>query len=85
MGKEEGERLNIDFGESPKVLRDQYMDVYEKIYAEVVTTTYLGKIGMRREDIMKAEGKFSPFQSKVCHGNNIEWRGMSDIIGYGSK
>ena len=68
MGKEEGERLNIGFGESPKVLRDKYMDVYEEIYAEVVTsrfdenvdlsTTYLGKIGMRREDIMKAEESF---------------------------
>ena len=69
MGKEEGEMLNIDFGESPKVLRDKYMDVYEEIYAEVVTTnrfdenvdlstTYLGKIGMRGEDIMKAEESF---------------------------
>ena len=38
MGKEEGERLNIDFGENPKVLRDKYMDVYEEISAEVVTT-----------------------------------------------
>ena len=37
MGKEEGERLNIDFGESPKVLRDKYIDVYE-VFAEVVTT-----------------------------------------------
>ena len=69
MGKEEGERLNIVFGESPKVLRDKYLDVYEKVFAEVVTTnrfdgniylstTYLGKIGMRREDIMKAEESF---------------------------
>ena len=69
MGKEEGERLNIDFGESPKVLRDKYMDMYEKVFPEVVTTnrfdenidlstTYLGKIGMRREDIMKAEESF---------------------------
>ena len=69
MGKEEGERLNIDFGESPKVLRDKYMDVYEEIYAEVVmtnrfdenvdlSTTYIGKIGMKREDIMKAEESF---------------------------
>ena len=69
MGKEEGERLIIDFGESPKVLRDKYMDVYEEIYAEVVmtnrfdenvdlSTTYLGKIGMRREDVMKAEESF---------------------------
>ena len=69
MGKEEGERLNIDFGESPKVLRDKYMDVYQEVFVEVVTTnrfdenidlstTYLGKIGMRREDLMKAEESF---------------------------
>ena len=69
MDKEKGERLNIDFGESPEILRDKYMDVYEEIYAEVVTTnrfdenvdlstTYLGRIGMRREDIMKAEESF---------------------------
>ena len=69
MGKEEGERMNIDFGESPNVLKDKYMDVYEDIFGEVVTTnrfdenvdlstTYLGKIGMRWEDIMKAEESF---------------------------
>ena len=45
------------------------MDVYEDVYAEVVTTnrfdenvdlstTYLGKIDMKREDIMKAEESF---------------------------
>ena len=62
MGKEEGERLSIDFGESPEILRDKYMDVYEEIYAEVVMmskfdenvdliTTYLGRIGMKREDV----------------------------------
>ena len=68
MGKE-GERLGIDFGESLNVLRDKYMDVYEEVFAEVVTinrfdenidlsTIYLGKIGMRREDVMKAEENF---------------------------
>ena len=31
MGKEEGERLNTDFGESPNVLKDKYMDVYEDV------------------------------------------------------
>ena len=46
------------------------MDVYEEIYAEVVTrskfdenvdlsTTYLGRIDMKREDVMKAEESFS--------------------------
>ena len=69
MGKEEGERLNIDFGESPDILRDKYMDVYEEIYAEVVmankydenvdlSTTYLGRIDMIREDVMKTEESF---------------------------
>ena len=69
MGKEEGQRMDIDFGESPKVLKDKYMDVYEDVFAEVVTTNrcdenvdlskmYLGKIGMKREDIMKAEENF---------------------------
>ena len=69
MGKEEGQRKNIDFGERPEVLKGKYMDVYEDVYAEVVTTnrfdenvdlstTYLGKIDMKREDIMKAEESF---------------------------
>ena len=45
------------------------MDVHEDVFAEVVTTnrfdenidlstTYLGKMGMRREDIMKTEENF---------------------------
>ena len=54
------------------------MDVYEEIYAEVVmmskfdenvdlSTTYLGKIGMKREDVMKAEGKFSYLRARICY------------------
>ena len=61
--------INIDFGESPEVLKAKYMDVYEDVFAEVVTTnrfdenvdlstTYLGKIDMKREDIMKVEESF---------------------------
>ena len=38
MGKEGGEQLNIDFGESLEIMRNRYMDVYDEIYAEVVTT-----------------------------------------------
>ena len=64
MGKEEGQIIDIDFGESPELLKAKYMDVYEDVFAEVVTTnrfdenvdlstTYLGKIDMKREDIMK--------------------------------
>ena len=39
MGKEGGERLDIDFGESLQIMRSRYMDVYDEIYAEIVTTS----------------------------------------------
>ena len=59
------------------------MDVYEEVFAEVVTTnrfdenidlstTYLGKIGMRREDIMKAEESFPISEQGFGCGKNIE-------------
>ena len=37
MGKE-GQRMKIDFGESLEILKGKYMDVYEEVFAEVVTT-----------------------------------------------
>ena len=69
LNKEGGEQLDIDFGESPEIMRSRYMDVYDEVFAEVVTTsrfnenidlstTYLGRIDMKREEVMKAEGSF---------------------------
>ena len=93
MGKEEGQMMNIDFRESPDVLKAKYMDVYEDVFAEVVTTnrfdekvnlstTCLGKIDMKREDIMKAGGKFSNLRARFCYRKSFKWRGMSDLFGY---
>ena len=39
MNKEGGERVDIDFGESPEVMKSRYMDVFDNVYAEVVTTS----------------------------------------------
>ena len=69
MGKEEGEKLEIDFGESPKIMKSIYMDVYDDVYAEVImtsrfggnvdlSTTYLCRKDMKREEVMKAEESF---------------------------
>ena len=69
MGKEGGERINIDFSESPEIMKNRYRDVYDNIYAEVVmtsrfdenvdlSTTYLSKIDMKRDEVMKAEESF---------------------------
>ena len=59
-GKEGGKRLEMDFGESLEVMKSRYMDVYNDVYAEVVTTSrfdenvdlstmYLGRIDMKRQ------------------------------------
>ena len=39
MNKEKGEKIDIDFGESPEVMKDRYMDMYDEVYAEVVATS----------------------------------------------
>ena len=69
MDKKTGEKLEIDFGESPEIMKRKYMDVYDEVYAEVLTmsrfdenvdlsTTYLGRNDMKREEVMKAEESF---------------------------
>ena len=96
MGKEEGERLNIDFGESPNVLRDKYMDVYEDVFAEVVTTnifdenvdlstTYLGKIGIRREDVMKAEESFPTSEQGFVMGRILNGEECQILLEMGAS
>ena len=30
--------LDVDFGRSPEKLRSEYLDVYEGVYAEIVST-----------------------------------------------
>ena len=69
MNKEGGERIDMDFGESPEVMKNRYMDIYDTVYAEVATTsrfdenmdlstTYLGRVNMQREEMLKAEESF---------------------------
>ena len=88
MGKEGGEKLEIDFGESPEIMKSRYMDVYDDIYAEVVTTsrfdenvdlstTCLGRIDMKREEVMKAEESFPIseqgfFMGKLMNGEECQ-------------
>ena len=65
------ELLNADvtFGRSPDKLKAEYLDVYEGVYAEVISTdmfdehtdlstTYLGQVSMTRITEVKAEENF---------------------------
>ena len=68
---QENESLNTDanFGSSPDKLKAEYLDVYEGVYAEIVSsntfdedtdlsTTYLGQTDMTRDMEVKAEENF---------------------------
>ena len=96
MGKEEGERMDINFGESPNVFKDKYMDVYEDIFAEVVTTNrfdenvdlstmYLGKIGMKWEDIMKAEESFPISEQDFVMGRILNGEECQILLDMGAS
>ena len=95
MGKEE-EQLNIDFGESPEIMRNKYMDVYDEIYAEVVTTskfdenvdfskTYLGRIDMKREEVMKAEESFPITEQRFVMGKLLNGEECQILLDMGAS
>ena len=61
---------NLNFGSSSTKLQSEYLDMYEGIYAEIVSsdkfdedtdlsTMYLGQMDMTKDMEVKADGKFS--------------------------
>ena len=96
MGKEGGEWLDIDFGESPEIMRSRYMDVYDDIYAEVVTTsrfdenvdlsmTYLGRIDMKREEVMNAEESFPISEQRFVMGKLMNGEECQILLDMGAS
>ena len=69
LQEEELVSADVNFGGSPEKLKAEYLDVYEGVYAEVISTgrfdedtylstTYLGQVDMTRNVEVKAEGNF---------------------------
>ena len=67
--KEERETMELDFGVMPKILCEEYIDVYEGIQSEILNTTrfdensdlsmtYVGISDKTRNDKLKAEESF---------------------------
>ena len=61
--------MELDFGVVPKILGEKYLDVYEGIQSEIVSTprfdensdlstTFLGKSDKTQNDKLKAEKSF---------------------------
>ena len=96
MGKEGGERFNINFRESPEIMKSTYMDAYDDIYAEVVTTsrfdenvdfstTYLGRIDMKREEVMKAEESFPISEQGFVMGKLMNGKECQILLDMGAS
>ena len=69
FGIEEENVIEVDFGPTPNVLREEYLDLYEGIHSEIVnttrfyenldlSTTYLGRSDRSKSDKLKAEEFF---------------------------
>ena len=82
---QEKELLNADvnFGSSPDRLKAEYLDVYEGVYAKVISTdkfdedmdlstTYLGQIDMTRNTEVKAEENFPITEQGYTKGKLLD-------------
>ena len=96
MSKEGGEKIDIDFGESPEVMKDRYMDMYDEVYAEMVitsrfnenvdlSTTYLGRNNMQREEMLKAEESFPISEQGFVKGKLINGEGCQILLDTGAS
>ena len=69
MQEKELVSADVNFGRTPEKLKAEYLDVYEGVYAEVISTdrfnedtdlstSYLGQVDMTRSIEVKAEENF---------------------------
>ena len=96
MNKEGGDRIDIDFGESLEVMKSRYMGVYNDVYAEVVMTSrfdenvdlstmYLGRIDMKREEVLKAEESFPISEQGFVKGKLINGEECQILLDAGAS
>ena len=96
LKEEDRQVLEIDFGDTPNKLKEEYSDMYEGVKSEVLSTTkfdensdlsttYLGKINMTRLDKIRAEERFSIIRIRVYSCKVIRWYRMSDTFRHMSK
>ena len=81
--KEERGIIELDFGPTPNILKEEYLDVYEGIQSEILnttrfdensdlSTTYLGKMDRSKNDKLKAEESFPIPEQGYTLGNLLD-------------
>ena len=88
--KEERDLIELDFGPTPNILKEEYLDVYEGIQSEILnttrfdensdlSTTYLGKSDRSKNDKIKAEESFPISEQVYTLGKFVRRNRMSNI------
>ena len=87
----------VDFGKDPQNLQDEYLDVYEGIQLDIVSsnrfdensdisTTYLGQIEQKGEpEQIESRRIFSHIREWLHNRKTVGWCKMSTAIGHGCK
>ena len=79
--------LDLDFDDNPDKLKEEYLDMYERVQSKVLSTTefdensdlsmtYLDRIDITRASKMKAEERFPISEQGITVGRTIRWHGM---------
>ena len=82
--KDERDIIELDFGPTPKVLKEEYLDIYEGINSEILntarfdensdlSTTHLGKSDRSKNDKFKAEESFPISEQGYTLGKFLDW------------
>ena len=96
LNNEQSIKANLNFGNSPRNLKTDYLDVYESIYMEVISTvrfdegtdigtTYLGQVDMIRNTEVKAEESFPMTARGYTRGQLLDSTDCDVLIDTGTS
>ena len=89
-------KSNLNFGKSPEKLKVDYLDVYDGVYMEVISTdrfdedtdlstTYLGQVDMTRDTEVKAEKSFPMTARGYTKGQLLDGTDCKILIDAGTN
>ena len=87
---------DVNFGKSPDKLKAEYLDVYEGVYAKVISTdrfdedmdlstTYLGQVDMSRSTEVKAEENFPITAQGYTNGQLLDGTECGILVDTGTS
>ena len=91
--EKERQMSELYFGDMPKKLKEEYLDIYDGIQSEILSTTrfdensdlsttYLGRVDMTRVNKIKAEENILNIRARVYSRKTIGRNRMSDTTGH---